>query len=78
MPFETALGTALRPDAPKVRGSGNIAGKPKVYERGDVEAGPREAEVVIEQEYTTPVALHHCLKPHGSVATWEGEDLTQK
>ena len=39
LPFVADLEAALRPDAPKLREGGNIAGEPKVYERGDVEAG---------------------------------------
>jgi xanthine dehydrogenase YagR molybdenum-binding subunit len=76
LPFVTELEAALRPEAPKLRPSGNIAGDPKVYERGDVAAGLREAEVVVDQTYTTQAALHNCLEPHGCVAAWEGDRLT--
>ncbi|MBI4169469.1 MAG: xanthine dehydrogenase family protein molybdopterin-binding subunit, partial [Acidobacteria bacterium] len=39
-------------------------------------AGLREAEVVVEGTYTTPVALHNALETHGAVARWEGNRLT--
>jgi xanthine dehydrogenase YagR molybdenum-binding subunit len=47
-----------------------------LYERGSVEAGLREADVVVELEFTTPVAAHCCLETHGSAAAWEGDLVT--
>ncbi|CAA9229213.1 MAG: Xanthine dehydrogenase, molybdenum binding subunit, partial [uncultured Chloroflexia bacterium] len=76
LPFVASLAEALKPDAPKLYPDGNIAGEPQKYSRGDVEAGIREADVVIEQEYTTQTALHNSFEPHGCMASWEGEHLT--
>jgi CO/xanthine dehydrogenase Mo-binding subunit len=76
LPFVIDLEAALRPDAPKLREKGNIAGEPKVYQRGDPEVGFREAEVIIDEVYTTQSALHNCLEPHGCTAAWEGAHLT--
>ncbi|HET7054885.1 MAG TPA: xanthine dehydrogenase family protein molybdopterin-binding subunit [Thermomicrobiales bacterium] len=76
LPFVTDLETALAPDAPKVRESGNIADEPTIYERGDVESGFREAEVTVDQIYTTQCALHNSFEPHGCTASWEGDNLT--
>jgi CO/xanthine dehydrogenase Mo-binding subunit len=76
LPFVTDLEDALHQGAPKLRDTGNIAGEPKVSQRGDPEAGLREADVVIDQVYTTQTALHNCLEPHGCTATWEGDRLT--
>src|SRR5207248_4091049 len=45
-------------------------------QRGDPEAGFREAEVVIDQLYVTQAALHNCMEPHGCTAAWEGDHLT--
>ncbi|HZQ73904.1 MAG TPA: xanthine dehydrogenase family protein molybdopterin-binding subunit [Burkholderiales bacterium] len=50
-------------------------GEADVYRRGDAARGLREAEVVVEQVYTTQTALHNALEPHGCVAAWEGERL---
>jgi CO/xanthine dehydrogenase Mo-binding subunit len=76
LPFAVDLAAALRPDAPKLREAGNVAGEPKVYRRGDPEAGFRDADVVVDEVYTTHTALHNCLEPHGCTATWDGERLT--
>jgi len=70
------LAAALRPDAPPVREAGNLAGEPKVYRRGDAEAGLRGADVVVDEIYTTQTALHNCLEPHGCTAAWDGDRLT--
>jgi CO/xanthine dehydrogenase Mo-binding subunit len=50
-------------------------GEPQVGARGDLERGLREADVVIDQTYTTQTALHNALEPHGCTAVWEGDTL---
>ncbi|HJQ61237.1 MAG TPA: xanthine dehydrogenase family protein molybdopterin-binding subunit [Burkholderiales bacterium] len=50
-------------------------GQPVAETRGDAARGLREAEVVIDQTYTTQCALHNALEPHGCTAAWEGETL---
>ena len=76
LPFVIDLDAALQPDAPKLRESGNIAGEPSIYQRGDLEAGFQAADVIIDQVYTTQTALHNCLEPHGCTAAWVGDHLT--
>lgn len=76
LPFVLDMEAALQPDAPRIQPSGNLATEPKVYQRGDPEAGFREAEVIIDHVYTTATALHNCLEPHGCTAAWEGDHLT--
>lgn len=68
---------AVADGAPVVRSSGNVSkGSPNVVERGDVESGLREADVIVRREYRTPSALHTSMEPHGAVAEWEGDRLT--
>lgn len=76
LPFVSDLETALQSGAPTVHEGGNIAGDPKIQERGDPERGLREADVVVDEVYLTQTALHNCLEPHGSTASWEGDHLT--
>ena len=57
LPFVVSLEAALRPDAPRLREEGNLAGEPTVYERGDVEGALREAEVTVDEVYSTQTAL---------------------
>lgn len=62
---------------PLVRKDVRIVGdEPEVVERGDVERGLREADVVVGREYRTPSAVHTALEPHGAVAHFDGDRLT--
>ena len=47
-----------------------------VYEPGSVQQGLEDADVVVDLTFTTPVAAHCCMETHGSVARWEGDQLT--
>ena len=77
LPFVVDPVEALEPNAPKVHESGNLfGGESEVYERGDVEQGFSEADVIVEGEFCTQTELHNCMETHGSVAFWEGETLT--
>ncbi len=57
-----------------------LAGRPNVesineYKRGDVDRGFAEAEVILERTYRTASEIHNPTETHGSIATWEGEQL---
>ncbi|MEO7084904.1 MAG: xanthine dehydrogenase family protein molybdopterin-binding subunit [Gemmatimonadaceae bacterium] len=68
---------ALEEGSPLVWPHGNKhRASPRVSVRGDVDAGLRDADVVVTREYRTPVALHSALEPHGAVADWSGGRLT--
>ncbi len=67
---------ALKADAPKVHPQGNLfRGAPDLYQRGNLEQGLAEAEVVVEDTFRTQTALHNCMEVHGSVAQWDGDQL---
>ncbi|MBD2527601.1 xanthine dehydrogenase family protein molybdopterin-binding subunit [Nostoc sp. FACHB-133] len=44
--------------------------------RGDVEAAKAQADVLVEQIYTTPMEHHNPLEPSATIAIWEGDNLT--
>ena len=76
-PHAVTIEAALAPGAPLVRPKGNTTrSSPRTIARGDVDAGLKSADVVIEREYRTPTQLHTCLEPHGAVAEWSGGTLT--
>jgi xanthine dehydrogenase YagR molybdenum-binding subunit len=52
-----------------------LHGDPRRYERGDLERGLAEADVVVEAEYRTQVVLHNSMEPHGAVCRWESDVL---
>jgi xanthine dehydrogenase YagR molybdenum-binding subunit len=43
---------------------------------GDVAAGFAAADTIVEAEYLTQVQTHSPLETHGSVAAWDGDELT--
>lgn len=76
LPFISTFNEAKQPDAPHVHEGGNIAGEPKTYERGNPDLGLHQADIVIDQTYTTQSALHNALEAHGCTAFWDGDALT--
>ena len=76
LPFVIDDEAALDPSAPAVQDGGNLVGEPSVRERGDLETGFAEAEVVVERTYRTACEIHAPMEPHGSVARWDGNKLT--
>ena len=46
--------------------------EPRSYERGDVDAGFAEADVVVEAEYRTQTVLHNAMETHQSVCALGG------
>ena len=55
---------------------GNLRARPDRYQRGDVDKGFAEADVVLEQTYRTECEIHTPLELHGCVAKWDGDRLT--
>jgi xanthine dehydrogenase YagR molybdenum-binding subunit len=75
-PFLADERRALDEGAPLVHESGNRVNPPQTYERGDVEQGFAEADVVLEQEYRNECEIHTPMELHGCVARWDGDRLT--
>jgi len=75
LPYVIDEKNACTEQAPQVHESGNTA-KTSTHERGDVEKGFNEADVVLEESYTTACELHTPLELHGCVAQWDGDRLT--
>jgi CO/xanthine dehydrogenase Mo-binding subunit len=46
----------------------------RIAERGDVERGFAEADVIVEGTYRTQTVLHNAMETHQSVCEWEGRD----
>src|SRR5882757_3935845 len=55
--------------------TGNIHG-PQKKTKGDLEAGFKEADVVVEGEYFTQVQTHSALETHGFVVDWKPDEVT--
>ena len=59
-----------------VRRESYVNDGPETYERGDLERGLAEADVVVEAEYRTQVVLHNSLETHQAVCHWEDDGIT--
>jgi CO/xanthine dehydrogenase Mo-binding subunit len=67
---------SLQTGAPLVHEGGNRVRPPDRYNRGDVDRGFAEADVVLEQSYRTECEIHTPLERHGCVAQWNRDRLT--
>jgi CO/xanthine dehydrogenase Mo-binding subunit len=76
LPFVLDEEAALKADAPKLFEAGNSTGKPMPTSRGDVAKGFAEADVVVEETFTTSVQMHAPIEAHGSVVKWDGDKIT--
>lgn len=80
LPHVTDPEAALAEGAPVTKSDrqDNTLGEdwPNVYERGSVDDGLAQADVVVESHFTTEAALHNSLETHGGVASWDGRTLT--
>ena len=46
------------------------------WRRGDPDKALTEAPIVIDQTYSTPVETHNPMEMHGTVAVWDGDNVT--
>jgi CO/xanthine dehydrogenase Mo-binding subunit len=77
LPFTVEYLEAHKESAPKIHKNGNLqGGKPNFYKRGDPKKGFEEADVVVEDTFSTSVVVHNPLEVHCSVANWDGDRLT--
>lgn len=60
--------TALSPEAPRVHDAGNLLTR-KTVRSGDVEAGFRQSDIVVERTYHTQLAEHSYLEPDAGIGT---------
>ncbi len=77
LPFETDPQEALRPEAARIHPGGNLCGgAPMLLERGSVERGFAEADLVLEETYKVPCHSAAALEPRAALARWDGDGLT--
>lgn len=87
LPFAALLKESMAPGAPDLgHGKGNLirhANSPKDFpkatwaeQRGDIEKGFAEADVIKEFTYPFTGGVSVPMQPSGSVAKWEGDKLT--
>jgi xanthine dehydrogenase YagR molybdenum-binding subunit len=75
LPHFANVEQAMQANAPVVFRGGNT--KPGMAEeKGDLDAGFKQAAHIVEATYSTHVITHVCLESHGSVCEWDGDKLT--
>lgn len=76
LPFVVSEENAMVEGSPRVYEDRPNVAERRGYIRGEVEAGFKQADEVIERTYKTPVEIHHPAETHCSIAMWQGERLT--
>ena len=81
LPFLSSIEAAARPGAIQIHPQGNVlkasnGQEGELYARGDVDQALKNADVVVEGTFRTSTQLHNSLETHGSVAMWQGDELT--
>lgn len=72
LPVVTGPIEAAQDDAPAVHDNGNLL-KHIYVERGDIDAGFEEADVIVENTYYTPTTEHAFLEPECSIARYNDD-----
>ncbi|MGD9344969.1 MAG: xanthine dehydrogenase family protein molybdopterin-binding subunit [Candidatus Aminicenantes bacterium] len=75
LPYVVSVEKSREEGAPQVHEKRPNVEKVRDEKRGDVEVGFKEADVVLERNYRTPIEIHHPAETHGSIAKWEGDRL---
>ncbi len=77
LPFVIDPREAIKSYAPAIHPEGNlIGGEPMVLSRGNIDEGFAEADLIIEESFTTPAHASAALEPRAAIASWEGDKLT--
>lgn len=75
LPHVVSEEKAMEQAAPLIQDQGNVQ-KSNEYNRGDIEKGFKEADIVFEQTYKTSWEVHQTAETHSSLAKWDGDNLT--
>ena len=67
---------AETPDVRTDLGAGFTGKRESSWKRGDPDKALSEAPVTIDQTYVTPVETHNPMEMHGTVAVWDGDNVT--
>jgi CO/xanthine dehydrogenase Mo-binding subunit len=75
LPTVSHIEAAIKPGAPLVHEDkrGNIGAHEKV-DRGDVDAGFEQSDVIAEDNFTFPMVYHYAMEPHSAIAHYDVND----
>jgi xanthine dehydrogenase YagR molybdenum-binding subunit len=67
---------AETPDVRTDLGAGFTGKRESSWRRGDPDKALTEAPVTVDETYVTPVETHNPMEMHGTVAAWDGDNIT--
>ena len=77
LPFYRTTDEALSEGAEPIHAGGNLINNgPLVQQRGNLDEGFAEADLVLEESFTTPAHSPAPLEPRTALAKWDGSRLT--
>ena len=77
LPFVLDAEEAVKPATTKIYPDGNMVRDPSGFlERGNIQEGFNQADVILEEKYKTHLIQHVTLEPRVTVASWSGKRLT--
>lgn len=74
LPFVISATEAMDEKSPNIMDGPN-SGKAREYSRGDVDKAYAEADLIVEDEFSTAIVIHNPTEVHCSVAKWVGSTL---
>ena len=77
LPPVVGIDAARAPGAPLIHGdrNDNICSHESV-QRGNIEEGFAQSDVVVEDHFTFPMVYHYAMEPHSVIAHWNEEGVT--
>jgi CO/xanthine dehydrogenase Mo-binding subunit len=77
LPAAVGIEAATRPGAPLVHDdkAGNIGAHEKVN-RGNVDEGFAQSDVIAEDQFTFPMVYHYAMEPHSAIAHYDENEIT--
>ena len=77
LPAAVGIEAATRPGAPLVHDdkAGNIGTHEKVN-RGNVDEGFAQSDVIAEDQFTFPMVYHYAMEPHSAIAHYDENEIT--
>jgi CO/xanthine dehydrogenase Mo-binding subunit len=75
LPAAIGIEAAIKPGAPLIHEekSGNV-GTHESVNRGNVDAGFAESDVIAEDTFTFPMVYHYAMEPHSAIAHYDAND----
>jgi CO/xanthine dehydrogenase Mo-binding subunit len=75
LPAVVGMDAAIRQDAPLIHEEkGSNIGTHEKVERGNIDEGFAQSDVIVEDTFTFPMVYHYAMEPHSVIAQYDGDD----